>query len=138
MAEATKAADAKKAVLGTGRRKTSIARVRLLPGEGRILVNGKPWEEYFLTLTAREAVRAPLVACEVGERFDVHVNVIGGGPEGQAGAVRHGLARALAKAGEGHEGKLREAGFLTRDSRRKERKKYGQRGARARFQFSKR
>jgi small subunit ribosomal protein S9 len=131
-------ADAAKAIWGTGRRMTSIARVRLLAGEGRIVVNGRPWEEHFKTLTAREAVRQPLLACEVGDKFDVLVNVIGGGGEGQAGAVRHGLARALAKVDPAHEPKLREAGFLTRDSRRKERKKYGQRGARARFQFSKR
>jgi small subunit ribosomal protein S9 len=131
-------AEATKAIWGTGRRKTSIARVRLLPGEGRIVVNGRPWEEHFLTLNAREAVRSPLTVCEAGARFDVLASVSGGGAEGQAGAVRHGLARALAKADAANEPKLREAGFLTRDSRRKERKKYGQRGARARFQFSKR
>jgi small subunit ribosomal protein S9 len=131
-------AEAAKAIWGTGRRKTAVARVRLLPGGGRILVNGRPWDEYFVTLDAREAARSPLVVCEAAEKFDVHATVTGGGPEGQAGALRHGLSRALVKAGEGNEGKLREAGFLTRDSRRKERKKYGQRGARARFQFSKR
>src|SRR5687768_6966607 len=113
-------ADAAKAIWGTGRRKTAVARVRLLSGEGRITVNGRPWEEHFLTLDAREAVKSPLVVCEAASKFDVHANVSGGGPEGQAGAVRHGLARALAKADEANEPKLREAGFLTRDSRRKE------------------
>jgi small subunit ribosomal protein S9 len=131
-------ADAAKAIWGTGRRKTSVARVRLFPGEGRLLVNGKPFDEYFGTRNAREAARSPLVVCETLEKFDVKARVAGGGPEGQAGALRHGLSRALAKADAAHEPKLREAGFLTRDSRRKERKKYGQRGARARFQFSKR
>ena len=131
-------AEASKAVWGTGRRKTSVARVRVFPGTGKIVVNGKPWEEFFPTLDAREAVRQPLAACEAVEKFDVLVTVAGGGVEGQAGAVRHGLARALVKADAAHEAKLRESGFLTRDSRKKERKKYGQRGARARFQFSKR
>jgi small subunit ribosomal protein S9 len=130
--------EAAKAIWGTGRRKTAIARVRLFPGTGRVLVNGRPWDEYFVTRDAREAARQPLVVCEAAEKFDVQATVTGGGPEGQSGALRHGLARALAKADTAHEGKLREAGFLTRDSRRKERKKYGQRGARARFQFSKR
>jgi small subunit ribosomal protein S9 len=131
-------ADASKAIWGTGRRKTSVARVRLFPGEGRLLVNGKPFDEYFSTRNARDAAKSPLLVCEVVEKFDVHARVGGGGPEGQAGAVRHGLSRALARADAQHEPKLRDAGFLTRDSRRKERKKYGQRGARARFQFSKR
>jgi small subunit ribosomal protein S9 len=130
--------EAAKAIWGTGRRKTAIARVRLLPGDGRFLVNDRPWEEYFLTLDSREAARQALAVCDAVGKFDVLASVKGGGPEGQAGALRHGLARALAKADAAHEPKLREAGYLTRDSRRKERKKYGQRGARARFQFSKR
>ena len=131
-------AEATKAIWGTGRRKTAIARVRLFPGTGRLVVNGRAWDEYFVTRDAREAARQPLVVCEVVEKFDVAATVTGGGPEGQSGALRHGLARALVKADGAHEAKLREAGFLPRDSRRKERKKYGQRGARARFQFSKR
>jgi small subunit ribosomal protein S9 len=124
--------------LGTGRRKTAIARVRLTPGGGRITVNGREWQEYFLTRDQRVTVRQALHAVEGVEKYDVAVTVRGGGPQGQADAVRHGLARALSKSDETFGPKLREAGFLTRDSRRKERKKYGQRGARARFQFSKR
>jgi small subunit ribosomal protein S9 len=131
-------ADAKTYTWGTGRRKTAIARVRLAPGKGAITVNGKDFETYFVTSDARLAVKQALVACEAVDRFDVFVNVVGGGPQGQADAVRHGVARALVKTDEANLPKLREAGFLTRDSRRKERKKYGQRGARARFQFSKR
>jgi small subunit ribosomal protein S9 len=126
------------AVRGTGRRKTAVARVRLLPGNGQIRVNGKPSDEYFMTRDQRGTIRAALVVTEATARFDVIADVHGGGPQGQADAVRHGLARALVKADEALLPKLREAGHLTRDSRRKERKKYGQRGARARFQFSKR
>jgi small subunit ribosomal protein S9 len=125
-------------IWGTGRRKTAIARVRLAQGTGRILVNGKDWQAYFPTRDQRVSVRQPLQAVEVLEKYDVHVSVTGGGPQGQADAVRHGLARALSQVDEAFGPKLREAGHLTRDSRRKERKKYGQRGARARFQFSKR
>ncbi len=125
-------------IWGTGRRKTAVARVRLTPGKGVIHVNDQPYDKYFKTKDQRVSVEQPLVALEVREKFDVHANVHGGGPQGQADAVRHGLSRALAKNDETVSPKLREAGFLTRDSRRKERKKYGQRGARARFQFSKR
>ena len=125
-------------IWGTGRRKTSVARVRLSPGDGKILVNDKPWEIYFPTRDSREAVKQALVAVEATTKYDVDVTVGGGGIESQAGAIRHGVARALVKADATFAPKLRESGFLTRDSRRKERKKYGQRGARARFQFSKR
>jgi small subunit ribosomal protein S9 len=131
-------ADAKTYVWGTGRRKTAVARVRIAPGRGAIRVNDRPMEEYFLTKDQRVSVQQPLATCEVPEKYDVFVLVHGGGPQGQADAVRHGLSRALLKAEETFLPKLRESGFLTRDSRQKERKKYGQRGARARFQFSKR
>jgi len=130
--------DAKNFVWGTGRRKKAIARVRLAPGSGRILVNRRDWKEYFPTLGAQVAVRQPLKVTETEATYDVLVSVGGGGPQGQADAVRHGLARALASANPSLEGALRGAGLLTRDARAKERKKYGQRGARARFQFSKR
>ena len=125
-------------VRGTGRRKTSVARVRLLQGTGRMTVNGKDWQEYFTTHDQRTSVRQPLKTAQAESTYDVDVVVHGGGPQGQADAVRHGLARALSSQAETLMPALREAGFLTRDSRRKERKKYGQRGARARFQFSKR
>ena len=125
-------------VWGTGRRKSAVARVRIAPGEGRFVVNRKEWRDYFPTRAARVAASQPLKITETESTFDVFVNVIGGGVQGQADAVRHGLARALAAADSGLEAVLREAGFMTRDARMKERKKYGQRGARARFQFSKR
>lgn len=125
-------------IWGTGRRKTAVARVRILPGKGAIRVNDKPHDQYFKTKDQRVSVEQPLVALELRDKFDVLATVHGGGPQGQADAVRHGLSRALAKHDTTVSPKLREAGFLTRDSRRKERKKYGQRGARARFQFSKR
>ena len=129
-------ADGNNAIWGTGRRKTAVARVRLVPGNGSITVNDRPCDEYFLTLDQRTAVKAPLVVVEAGAKFDVLATVVGGGPQGQSEALRHGLARALVKSDETVLPKLREAGFLTRDSRRKERKKYGQKSARARFQFS--
>ena len=125
-------------VWGTGRRKTAIARVRLIAGTGAIRGNDKAWDAYFPTKDMQVAVKDPLVACEVLTKYDVFADVHGGGPQGQADAVRHGISRALVKADETLLPKLREAGMLTRDSRQKERKKYGQRGARARFQFSKR
>jgi len=131
-------AEATPVVWGTGRRKTAVARVRLVAGTGVVTINERPCDEYFVTYDQRIAARAPLVACEVQAKFDVHARVDGGGPQGQAEAVRHGTARALVKTDEAYLPKLRESGFLTRDDRRKERKKYGQRGARARFQFSKR
>ena len=124
--------------LGTGRRKTAIARVRLASGTGKITVNGRPFENYFPLETLRSTVAQPLAVTGNTEKFDVRVNVIGGGPNGQAGAVRHGIARALIVADATLRGALKAEGLLTRDSRMKERKKYGQPGARKRFQYSKR
>jgi small subunit ribosomal protein S9 len=124
--------------LGTGRRKTSVARVRLLPGNGKIVVNNRPFENYFLLETLRMVAVAPMVKTETAAKYDVHVNVKGGGPTGQAGAVRHGIARALLASDLTLRPVLKAEGFLTRDARMKERKKYGQPGARKRFQFSKR
>lgn len=129
---------AKSYVWGTGRRKKSVARVRITPGEGRIVVNRRDWREYFPTKGAQVAICQPLKATGTESTYDVFVNVIGGGQQGQADAVRHGLARALVSIDPTFEPTLRESGYLTRDARMKERKKYGQRGARARFQFSKR
>jgi len=125
-------------VWGTGRRKSAVARVRIAPGEGRFVVNRKEWRDYFPTRAARVAAMQPLKLTDTESTFDVFVNVSGGGVQSQADAVRHGLARALAVVDSAYEPALRDAGFLTRDARMKERKKYGQRGARARFQFSKR
>lgn len=132
--------DAKAAVLAlaTGRRKTAVARVRVLAGQGRMRVNGKLAEEYFLTRDDRVSIQQPLKAAQVEGKYDVEATVDGGGHQGQADAVRHALSRALLTMHADVEATLRNAGFLTRDARRKERKKYGQRGARARFQFSKR
>lgn len=124
--------------LGTGRRKTASARVFLRPGKGVITVNRRPLEQYFVTDSARTVVRQALLATETNERFDVLINVSGGGPMGQAGACRLGIARALCDFNLELRGKLKELGFLTRDPRAHERKKYGQKGARKRFQFSKR
>jgi small subunit ribosomal protein S9 len=124
--------------LGTGRRKTSIARVRLASGSGKIVVNGRPFENYFPTETLRMVVSQPLVVTSTAGKFDIRVNVQGGGPTGQAGAVRHGIARALLEADLAFRPTLKSEGLLTRDSREKERKKYGQPGARKRFQYSKR
>ncbi len=124
--------------LGTGRRKTSVARVRLAVGSGKITVNGRAFENYFLTETLRSVVAEPFIATETAGKFDVRVNVQGGGPSGQAGAVRHGISRALLKADLNYRPNLKSEGLLTRDPRMKERKKYGQPGARKRFQFSKR
>jgi small subunit ribosomal protein S9 len=122
----------------TGKRKTSIARVRLALGSGNIRVNGRAFDEFFPRESLRILVRQPFEACNVSGRYDVVANLKGGGVAGQAGALRHGIARALEKADPGLRPTLKRAGFLTRDAREKERKKYGQRGARARFQFSKR
>lgn len=124
--------------LGTGRRKTSIARVRMASGSGKITVNGRAFENYFPTETLRMVVSQPLAATALAGKYDIRVNVIGGGPTGQAGAVRHGIARALLKADLNLRPTLKSEGLLTRDSREKERKKYGQPGARKRFQYSKR
>ena len=124
--------------LGTGRRKTSVARVRLAAGSGKFVVNGRPMENYFVVDSQRLLVMQPLVATESGAKFDIRVNVKGGGPTGQAGAVRHGIARALLEADANLRPTLKSHGYLTRDSRMRERKKYGQPGARKRFQYSKR
>jgi small subunit ribosomal protein S9 len=123
---------------GTGRRKSATARVYLRPGAGQMMVNRRPLETYFHTDSLKRVAREPLVALELQDRFDVLVNVCGGGETGQAGAIRHGIARALVRFDGELRGRLKTAGFLTRDARVKERKKYGQKGARARFQFSKR
>lgn len=123
---------------GTGRRKKSIARVRLVPGEGKILINKRDIEEYFGLDTLRFIVNQPLVLTGTKEKFDVLVNVYGGGLTGQAGAIRHGISRALLKADESLKPELKKAGFLTRDPRMKERKKYGLKKARRAPQFSKR
>ena len=122
----------------TGRRKTSVARVILKPGSGTLTVNRRSIEDYFPAEAMRLELRQPLVATETEGQFDVMVLAHGGGVHGQAGAVRHGIARALLLFNPDLRSKLRQGGFLTRDPRAKERKKYGQKGARKRFQFSKR
>ncbi len=122
----------------TGRRKESVAQIRLIPGTGKITVNGQELSQYFGRETPRMLVKEPFQLTETASRFDLMARVKGGGYSGQAGALRHGIARALLKTDENLKPILRKAGMLTRDPRMKERKKYGQRGARARFQFSKR
>ena len=124
--------------LGTGRRKKSIARVRLVEGKGSITVNGKPLDEYFGTEVLKVIVKQPLVATNTLDKYDVICKVQGGGFTGQAGAVRHGIARALNEANQEYRPTLKSAGFLTRDHRMKERKKYGLKKARKAPQFSKR
>jgi small subunit ribosomal protein S9 len=124
--------------LGTGRRKTSVARVCLTAGSGKITVNGRAFENYFPTETLRMQAAQPLAITATADKFDVRVNVSGGGPNGQAGAVRHGIARALLLVDANLRAALKAEGVLSRDSRMKERKKYGQPGARKRFQYSKR
>jgi small subunit ribosomal protein S9 len=124
--------------LATGRRKTATARVFLRPGKGQITVNNRPFEHYFVNESARAYVKQPLLATELADRFDVLILAKGGGVSGQAGAARHGIARALLEFNIELRGKLKQLGFLTRDARAHERKKYGQKGARKRFQFSKR
>ncbi|MBI4664192.1 MAG: 30S ribosomal protein S9 [Verrucomicrobia bacterium] len=124
--------------LGTGRRKTAVARVRLAPGSGKITVNGRPVENYFVIESQRSLVMQPLARTDATTKFDVRVNVTGGGLNGQAGAVRHGIARALLASDANLRAALRSEGLLTRDPRMRERKKYGQPGARKRFQYSKR
>ena len=123
---------------GTGRRKTSTARVYMRPGSGNIMVNKREFASYFPNETLQMIIRQPLTLTENGEKFDILVNVDGGGPAGQAGAVRHGITRALIEFNVDLRPTLKKAGLITRDPRQKERKKYGQKGARARFQFSKR
>ena len=124
--------------LGTGRRKKSIARVRLLPGSGNITINKRELDNYFGLETLKMIVRAPLTLTDTLSKFDVFVNVYGGGTTGQAGAIRHGIARALLVAEPGLRPALKKAGYLTRDPRMKERKKYGLHAARRAPQFSKR
>jgi small subunit ribosomal protein S9 len=121
-----------------GRRKTSTALVRLYPGKGEIVVNGKSIGDYFGREPLHNYIRQPLISVDRLKAYDIHANIKGGGESGQAGALRHGIAKALTIAEEQLRGPLKAEGFLTRDPRMKERKKYGQRGARARFQFSKR
>jgi small subunit ribosomal protein S9 len=123
---------------GTGRRKSSVARVFLRPGSGKFVVNGRPFEQYFVTEAQRVAARIPLITSETAGTFDVVANVSGGGVNGQAGATKMGIARALLEFNIELRKKLKVEGFLSRDARGKERKKYGQKGARKRFQFSKR
>jgi small subunit ribosomal protein S9 len=131
-------ADKTNEFLGTGRRKTSIARVRLSSGSGKLTINGRAFENYFPTDSLRIVVTKPFVVTGTADKYDARVNVTGGGPNGQAGAVRHGIARALLLADANFRASLKAEGLLTRDSRMRERKKYGQPGARKRFQFSKR
>ena len=129
---------AKIAYIGTGRRKKSVARVRLLPGSGNITVNKRDVEDYFGLETLKMIVRSPLVLTNTLEKYDVNVSVFGGGTTGQAGAIRHGIARALLTVDPEYRAVLKKAGFLTRDPRMKERKKYGLHAARRAPQFSKR
>ena len=124
--------------LGTGRRKEAVARVILRPGKGDFSVNGRTFESYFPTEAARASVRQPLLATETADKFDILILIDGGGISGQAGAARHGIARALCEFNLELRPRLKKLGFLTRDPRAHERKKYGQKGARKRFQFSKR
>ena len=123
---------------GTGRRKTSTARVYLRPGSGEVQVNRKAFDRYFPNETLRMIIRQPLQLTETTGKFDLVINVAGGGPAGQAGAIRHGITRALIEYNADLRPTLKHAGLVTRDPRIKERKKYGQKGARKRFQFSKR
>jgi small subunit ribosomal protein S9 len=127
-----------KEFLGTGRRKTAVARVRMAVGSGKIVVNGRPFETYFPTDTLRTLATTPLAVTESAAKYDIRVNLDGGGPMGQAGAMRHGIARALLTVDAALRPTLKTAGLLTRDPRMRERKKYGQPGARKRFQYSKR
>ena len=135
---ATKTTNTLVEFLGTGRRKTAVARVRLATGSGKITVNRRTFENYFPLETLRAVVIQPLTVAGALAKFDVRVNVAGGGPNGQADAMRHGIARALIQFDAALRPPLKAEGLLTRDSRMRERKKYGQPGARKRFQFSKR
>ena len=123
---------------GTGRRKTAAARVYLRPGAGEMNINGRNLDSYFPNEVLKMVIKQPLLLTETAEKFDIYVTVIGGGSAGQAGAIRHGISRALLEYNSELRDRLKSAGLLTRDPRKKERKKYGQKGARARFQFSKR
>ena len=130
--------DPQKSTYSTGRRKQAVARVWLQPGSGKVEINRRSLEEYFGRETSRMVFRQALELTETTTAFDIFVNVSGGGLSGQAAAIRHGISRALTKIDPNYRPPLKKAGYLTRDARAKERKKYGQRGARARFQFSKR
>ena len=123
---------------GTGRRKTAAARVYLRPGTGDMSINGRTLDVYFPNEVLKMVIKQPLLLTETAERFNIYVRVAGGGSAGQAGAIRHGISRALLEYNGELRDRLKSAGLLTRDPRKKERKKYGQKGARARFQFSKR
>ena len=125
-------------MISTGRRKEAVAKVRVRPGTGLIWVNGRTVEQYFPRILLQTRVREPLVSIQAAQKFDCVVRVVGGGSTGQAGAIRHGLARALVQTDETFRPTLRKSGLLTRDSRAKERKKYSQKGARKRFQWTKR
>ena len=125
-------------ILATGKRKTAIARVRLRPGTGSVIVNGKQSDDYFGRIADRLMVQQPFETTNLVGRYDVVAALAGGGPSGQAGALRHGIARAIERLDPSQRLALKRAGYLTRDPRKKERKKYGQKGARARIQFSKR
>ena len=125
-------------ILATGRRKCAVARVRMVPGTGKVTVNGKNWEEYFTTEALRGFIAQPFVVSSTVDKFDLNVRLDGGGMSGQAGALRHGIARALVAFDEAYRAVLKSNGMMTRDSRVKERKKSGQPGARQRFQLSKR
>jgi small subunit ribosomal protein S9 len=130
--------DPSKSIYATGRRKHAVARVWMQPGSGKVDINRRTLEDYFGRETSRMVFRQALELTETTGRFDVFVNVSGGGLSGQADAIRHGISRVLTKVDPAFRPALKKAGYLTRDARQKERKKYGQRGARARFQFSKR
>jgi small subunit ribosomal protein S9 len=122
----------------TGKRKTAVARIWMKPGTGQMIINKRPVDQYMARESDRSTVLEPLVLTDLRDKFDIQINVRGGGPSGQAGAIRHGISRALVDLDSGLRDTLKKAGLLTRDSRMKERKKYGQPGARARFQYSKR
>lgn len=125
-------------IYATGRRKSSIAKTWMKSGNGEVVINGKPMDDYFTLDTAKTVALQPLVLTNTRDSYDIKVRVLGGGTTGQAGAIRHGITRALIQANPDLRTQLKKAGFVRRDPRTKERKKYGQRGARARFQFSKR
>jgi small subunit ribosomal protein S9 len=128
----------KNAFYSTGRRKQAVARVWMMPGNGKILINHRDIDDYFGRATSKMILRQPLELTETTNRYDIYINVAGGGLSGQADAIQHGITRSLMKINASFRPALKKAGFVTRDPRIKERKKYGQRGARARFQFSKR
>jgi small subunit ribosomal protein S9 len=130
--------DSKNAFYSTGRRKHAVARVWMMPGSGKIVINHREIDDYFGRATSKMILRQPLELTETTTRYDIYVNVAGGGLSGQADAIQHGITRSLMKINASFRPALKKAGFVTRDPRIKERKKYGQRGARARFQFSKR